>query len=118
MFVGRFRSQRYAAEAVTRSRLHAGVFSSVLATRECRTTGACLRAVVIGVFFALTPLSIEAANFFVATTGSDTAGNGSSATPWRTIGHAVRNVPDGSTILVRAGTYTGRIDLVGNFATG
>ncbi|HEU4391916.1 MAG TPA: DUF1565 domain-containing protein, partial [Blastocatellia bacterium] len=60
----------------------------------------------------------SAATFFVATNGNDTTGTGSQAAPWRTVAHAVASVPDGSTILVRPGTYNGRIDLSGEFATG
>lgn len=60
----------------------------------------------------------SAATFYVALTGSDTTGNGSASTPWRTIDHAITHVADGSTILVRPGTYTGRINLRGSFAQG
>jgi len=38
------------------------------------------------------------ATYHVATGGSDLTGNGSLATPWATITHALNNVPDGSTI--------------------
>lgn len=62
--------------------------------------------------------SSSAAIFYVATNGNDTTGNGSLAAPWRTIGHAITQVPDGSTILVRPGTYTGRVNLIGSFAQG
>jgi len=51
--------------------------------------------------------------FFVATTGSDTTGNGSSASPWRTIDFAVNQVTDGSTIVVKPGTYNGRVRMDG-----
>lgn len=56
--------------------------------------------------------------YYVATNGSDTTGNGSIGSPWATITHALDTVPDGSTILVRPGTYTGRVRLRGNFTTG
>ena len=64
------------------------------------------------------PQAIAAPTFYVALSGSDTTGNGSSSNPWRTIDHAITHVPDGSTILVRSGTYTGRVNLRGNFAQG
>jgi len=54
----------------------------------------------------------------VATDGDDTTGNGSSANPWATITNALDNVADGSTILVRSGTYSGRTRLRGVFAQG
>jgi len=52
--------------------------------------------------------------FYVATTGSDATGDGSIGSPWRTIRKALDNVPDGSLVLVRPGTYTGVNRLVGN----
>ena len=42
--------------------------------------------------------------YHVATTGND-ANNGSAATPWRTIQHAVGVVPAGGTVLVHGGVY-------------
>lgn len=56
--------------------------------------------------------------FYVATDGSDQSGDGASTTPWATITHAVDSVPDGSTILVRPGTYTGRVRLRQTFTQG
>jgi hypothetical protein len=38
--------------------------------------------------------------------------------PWATITHAVDTVPDGSTVLVRPGTYFGRVSLRRTFASG
>jgi hypothetical protein len=55
--------------------------------------------------------------FYVATDGSDD-GDGSDAEPWATITHAIENVPDGSTVLVRPGDYEGRVELDGVFAEG
>lgn len=48
---------------------------------------------------------------YVATNGSDSRGDGSAGKPWATIGNAVRSVADGTTVLVRAGTYMGRVSL-------
>ena len=56
--------------------------------------------------------------YYVATNGSDSSGDGSSAKPWATITHALDSVPDSSTILVRPGTYTGRVRLRGTFPKG
>lgn len=58
------------------------------------------------------------ATFYVAVTGSDSSGDGSSGNPWATIEHAIGNVPDSSLILVRAGVYNGRNRLTGNFPNG
>ena len=56
--------------------------------------------------------------FYVATTGHDVPSGGASSAPWATITYALDHVGDGSTILVRPGTYTGRVSLRGRFATG
>lgn len=63
-------------------------------------------------------IAAQGTTFYVATNGSNTTGNGSGATPWATIGHALNEVPDGSTILVRPGTYTGLVRLDASFALG
>ena len=59
-----------------------------------------------------------AQDFWVATDGSDAAGDGSAAHPWATIQHAVDRVPDGATILVRPGRYDGCTRLRGIFPAG
>jgi len=56
--------------------------------------------------------------FYVATDGDDSAGDGSIGSPWATITQALDSVPDSSTILVRPGTYTGRVRMRGTFPTG
>lgn len=58
------------------------------------------------------------ATYWVAPGGGDVPSGGGSSAPWATISYAIQQVPDGSTILVRPGTYTGRVDLRGRFATG
>jgi hypothetical protein len=45
----------------------------------------------------------------VATTGSDTIGNGSSANPFRTIGRASNSATPGTTVLVAPGVYPGTV---------
>jgi uncharacterized protein (DUF433 family) len=56
----------------------------------------------------------EEGTYYVAADGDD-AGDGSPANPWATISHALDNVEDGSTIVVRPGVYTGRVRLRGTF---
>lgn len=56
--------------------------------------------------------------YYVATDGSNLRGDGSSPNPWATITHAVNNVPDASTILVRPGQYDGQVRLDQVFAQG
>ncbi len=64
------------------------------------------------------PLAAQAGTYYVAVTGSNTGGDGSSGRPWATISHAVATVPDGSLVLVRPGTYTGEVLLNRAFVTG
>src|SRR4051794_7405483 len=42
---------------------------------------------------------------YVATSGSDTSGNGSLSNPWRTIAKAIASTPTGGTIVIRGGSY-------------
>ncbi len=61
----------------------------------------------------------HASIYYVATYGSDVSGIGSSENPWRTITHALDSLPDdNSTILVKPGTYEGRVRLRGAFENG
>lgn len=60
----------------------------------------------------------QAGTFYVEVSGDDGSGDGSSAKPWGSIEHALTQVADGSTILVRPGVYTGRQRIRGNFTTG
>jgi hypothetical protein len=64
------------------------------------------------------PVAAQADVYYVATDGDDGTGDGSASNPWATITHALDNVPDDSTILVRPGTYEGRVRLRGTFALG
>ena len=79
-----------------------------------------LSATLSGTLDAPTPPSVSAQGnvYYVATDGSDETGDGSASNPWATITHALDNVLDDSTILVRPGTYTGRVRLRGTFAQG
>jgi hypothetical protein len=56
--------------------------------------------------------------FYVATDGANLPGNGSAVAPWATIEYALTRVPDASLVLVRPGTYSGRIRVQGSFAQG
>jgi len=79
-----------------------------------KSIGLVLASVLI-----LAPTAVQAAStFYVATDGDDGTGNGSTSSPWATITHALDAVPDGSTILVRPGTYQGRVNLRGSFPQG
>ncbi len=80
--------------------------------------GALFLILVSGLFLSLSESLAQSPTFYVATTGSNSGGDGSSANPWATITYALDNVPDGSTILVQPGTYNGRIRLRGTFNQG
>lgn len=85
-----------------------------------------LRLVLIVVLLAVSgglgpvgrPLQAQGGTFYVATDGSDDTGDGSAGNPWATITHALDSVPDESLILVRPGTYYGRVRLRGSFDQG
>jgi hypothetical protein len=77
-----------------------------------------LLALVLIIPNLLPSTNAQATTFYVATNGNNTTGNGSSAAPWATISHAITEVPDGSTILVRPGTYNGLVRLDESFAQG
>jgi len=46
------------------------------------------------------------ATYYIATTGNDTTGNGSEATPWATFAKFLSSSASGDTCIVAAGTYT------------
>lgn len=66
----------------------------------------------LSLILLFTPWLAAQSVYYVATDGNDSSGNGSSSNPWATISRAVQQVPDdGSTVIVRNGTYTGRVQL-------
>lgn len=56
---------------------------------------------------ASAPLPASAPSYYVATTGSDSSGNGSKTKPWATIAYASTKVGPGATVYVAAGVYNG-----------
>src|SRR5262245_48663986 len=52
---------------------------------------------------------ITGGDLFVATTGNDTTGNGSSGNPWRTIQKAATTATAGQVVNIAAGTYQERV---------
>jgi hypothetical protein len=76
-----------------------------------------LRCLALLLALASSP-ALAGGTFWVATNGSDSTGTGSSGAPWATITKAVDTVPDGALVLVRAGTYQGRVNLRQSFAAG
>lgn len=60
----------------------------------------------------------QARVYYVATTGSDTTGDGTFNRPWATINHAMRTIPDEiSTVVVGAGTYPEAVHIFRSFTT-
>jgi hypothetical protein len=64
---------------------------------------------------ALAAAPAAAQTWHVASDGSDASGDGSPAAPWATIRHALGQVPDGATVLVAPGLYSGQQRLEGHF---
>jgi len=76
---------------------------------------------VFAVLVSLTPLigtPLLAQTLWVATSGDDSTGTGTVASPWATITHALDSASDGSLILVKPGTYIGQVKLRGTFSQG
>jgi hypothetical protein len=78
----------------------------------------CVCALVLAVAVLIAPAHGQGTVYYVAPGGSDDSGSGSQANPWATISYAVQNVPDGSTILVQPGDYSGVVRLDRVFAQG
>lgn len=70
-----------------------------------------LKALCAGVCLGLS-LATHAATFYVATNGDDTRGDGSSTQPWQSIGHGVGQLGQGDTLIVKAGTYSGKRNFI------
>ncbi|MFT5039310.1 MAG: hypothetical protein ACI8TX_000258 [Hyphomicrobiaceae bacterium] len=73
---------------------------------------------LLSILIVAAPATAGPATFHVATTGSDTSGDGSVGNPWSTITHALDSIADGALVLVAPGTYSGRIRLRNHFASG
>jgi len=56
--------------------------------------------------------------YYVAPNWNDVSGDGSALKPWATITNALDSIPDGATVLVRPGTYSGQVRLRGTFDSG
>lgn len=67
--------------------------------------------------FEQTAVSSSTPTYYVAESGDDD-GDGSASSPWATISHAVKHVPDTALILVKPGRYHGQVVLTGQFPQG
>jgi len=68
--------------------------------------------------FTNSSTSATGAQLYVATTGNDTTGDGSSGSPWRTIQKCVNTATAGKTCNVAAGTYYERVNAVNSGTAG
>lgn len=83
-----------------------------------RTGFAGWRCIVGGALWLIMCGSVSAQTFYVATSGNDLPANGSAQNPWQSISYAFDQVPDGATILVSPGLYSGRVRLDRQFNNG
>jgi hypothetical protein len=72
---------------------------TVTAISQADPTKSASATVIIGA------ASRSGVSYYVSTTGSDTSGAGTLASPWRTIQHAANMVRAGDTVNVRGGSY-------------
>lgn len=87
--------------------------------KKLRISLLILTALLTSVGFPiLVPTAASGTPYYVATDGSDSTGDGSAGAPWATITHALGQVPDASTVLVRPGDYFGRVRLEETFSAG
>ena len=56
--------------------------------------------------------------YYVAPHGNNYQGDGSILKPWKTIGYGIVLIPDGNTLIVKEGTYTGKIKISRTFNQG
>jgi hypothetical protein len=69
-------------------------------------TGEAPQARTMGIYVSYTEATIPARDYYVATTGNDTSGNGTLAKPYLTIQKALNMSANGDNIYIRTGTYT------------
>lgn len=68
--------------------------------------------VLIGLqLLAFVGVSLGASTYYVSPTGDDSAGNGSTTKPWRTVNYAGSRVMPGDTVIVNPGTYEETVSL-------
>ncbi len=83
-----------------------------------RPAALALLALLAAILLAGRGVQGQARVFYVATSGSDTTGDGTFNRPWATINHAMRTIPDEiSTVVVGAGTYPEAVHVFRSFTT-
>ncbi len=66
-------------------------------------------SLLLGLFGPVWPARAQGQTFYVDPAGSNTTGNGSAASPWRTIQQAAAQVNAGDTVVINPGIYAGGI---------
>lgn len=56
--------------------------------------------------------------YYVATTGSDSSGDGSNGNPWRTISYGIGRMSTGDTLIVKRGVYSGTANFISGIPSG
>jgi hypothetical protein len=64
------------------------------------------------------PTPILGKAYYVSTQGVNYKGDGSRLNPWKSIVYAVSTIPDGNTLIIREGIYTGKIKISKTFNKG
>ena len=64
------------------------------------------------------PSPILGKAYFVALNGNNYKGDGSRLNPWKSVGYSVVTIPDGNTLIVGEGVYTGKIKISKAFRQG
>lgn len=66
-------------------------------------------SLLLGLFGSNWPAQAQGETFYIDPAGSDTTGDGSDGSPWRTIQHAAAQVTAGNTVVINPGVYGGGI---------
>ena len=74
--------------------------------------GVILKHFLLILLILLLPLSASAATYYIAPTGNDTTGDGSTGTPWLTLVKGMAMMSSGDTLIVKDGTYTGGSNII------
>lgn len=56
--------------------------------------------------------------YYVATTGSDSSGDGSTGNPWKTISYGISQMASGDTLIVKRGLYSGTANFISGIPSG
>lgn len=76
-----------------------------------------MRTLILFMIALLSAATSQAGVYHISPGGSDSTGNGTAASPWKTLSKAAQSVPDdGSTLLLDRGIYRDRISITRHFS--